>query len=332
MLTKSELKEIRKELQTSRNPLFIFHDDGDGLCSFLQCYRYVRRGHGELIKRLFTLTEEYDYLIRKHEPDKIFILDVPEVDQEFIDEAKVPIIWVDHHPIQDRKNVKYFNPRFRSPDANFPVSYICYKALKKDMWIGMIGSVSDYHLPDFKDEFIKEYPDLLSEDIKTAGDALYYSKLGELIRIVSFSLKNPMYKIKKIILQLIEMQDPREILELKEHYDYLIKKYEKIKTEALKQKPEGKFFIYKYSKGLPFLAELSNELIHKFPDKIVIIAREDEGEVRASIRSRKYKVLKPIKEIFKEIGGNGGGHEVACGIKLKAKDWEKFLYKLRNKI
>ncbi|UCD04098.1 MAG: DHH family phosphoesterase [Candidatus Woesearchaeota archaeon] len=329
MLTKSELEEIRRELETSRNPLFIFHDDGDGLCSFLLCYRYVRRGHGELIKRLFTLTEEYDYLVRRHDPDKIFILDVPEVDQEFIDEAKVPIIWIDHHPIQKRKNVKYFNPRFRSPDKNFPVSYICYKALKTHMWIGMMGSVSDYYLPDFKDEFAEKYPDLISKDVKTAGEALYKTKLGELIRILSFSLKGPMYKVRQHISQLLDMDDPRDVEELADKKT--IEKYDKIKKLALKQKPEGKFFIYKYEKGLPFLAELSNEFINLFPDKIVIIARESEGEVRASIRSRKYKVLKPIKEIFKQIPGNGGGHEVACGIMIGANDWQMFLYKLRDK-
>lgn len=327
MLTKSELESIRKELETSKNPLFIFHDDGDGLCSFLLCYRYVKRGHGELIKRLFTLTKEYEYLIKKHNPDKIFILDIPIVEQEFLDSVNVPVIWIDHHPLQKRNKVKYFNSRVGSPDKNFPVSYICYIALKNHLWIGMMGAVSDYYLPEFKDEFSKKYPDLLPKDITTVGQALYETRLGELIRYLSFSLKAPMYKVKQNVSKLLKMEDPHEIEEL---YDKeVIEKYNKLKTSALKKKAEGKFFIYKYEGKLSFIGELANELIHLFPDKIVIVARENEGEIKASLRTRDYDLSK-ISEIALSVDGEGGGHEKACGAKMKAKEWEKFLNILKS--
>ena len=329
MLTKSELKEIKQELDSSENPLFIFHDDGDGLCSFLLCYRYLKRGHGELIKKLYTLTKDYDYLVRKYKPDKVFVLDIPEIEQEFIDEVNVPVIWIDHHPVQRIKNCKYFNSRFKSPDKNFPVSYLMFKVLETDMWISMIGSVSDYYLPEYKNEFVKKYPDLLSDKIATAGEALYETKLGEIIRLLSFSLKAPKYKIKKTIKKLIEMQDPHEILEFK--YPDLLDKYNKLKKAALKTEPEGKFLIFKYEKKAPFIGELANELIHLFPDKIIIVARESKKCVKASIRSRKYKVLSSVKEVLKYVKGKGGGHELACGVSIDVKDWDKFIVKLKDK-
>lgn len=49
-LTTEQINEIRKELDTSFNPLFFFDDDPDGLSSFLLLYRYVREGHGIVVK------------------------------------------------------------------------------------------------------------------------------------------------------------------------------------------------------------------------------------------------------------------------------------------
>jgi len=33
---------VRDALATYKNPVFFFHDDPDGFCSFLLLYRYVR--------------------------------------------------------------------------------------------------------------------------------------------------------------------------------------------------------------------------------------------------------------------------------------------------
>lgn len=332
MLTKSELNKIKSELDSCENPLFIFHDDGDGICSYLQCYLYKKRGHGELIKKLYTLSKEYEYLARKYNSDKIFALDIPNVTQEFIDEVDVPIVWIDHHPVLERENVLYLNPRKHAPDKNYPVSYLCYKALKESLWIGMLGSISDYHLPlDLLPEFSKKYPDLLSEDIKTPGEAMYESSFGELIKIISLGLKNPKYRIEKLLDLLLTFQDPREVFELEKEIEKNLSRYEKLKKAALKHKPEGLFYIYKYENKVPFSSDLANELIYYFPDKIILLAREKEEEIRGSIRSRKYKILDPLKKSLIGINGTGGGHEYACGIKIKSSNWEKFIDTFKNK-
>ena len=59
-------------------------------------------------------------------------MDVALVEQEFIDKAKRPIIWVDHHGPYERRNVKYFNPRIENKEDNLPTTYLCYKVVKKD--------------------------------------------------------------------------------------------------------------------------------------------------------------------------------------------------------
>ena len=48
--------------------------------------------------------------VQEYNPDKIFIVDVPLLEQEFVDEVKRPVIWIDHHPVLDIKGIKYYNP------------------------------------------------------------------------------------------------------------------------------------------------------------------------------------------------------------------------------
>lgn len=333
MLIKKDLNRIKEELTSCENPLFIFHDDGDGICSFLQCYLYKGKGSFEIVKKLYTLSKEYEYLIRKHSPDKVFVLDIPEVTQGFIDEIDVPIIWIDHHPILQRENILYINPRKYSPDKNYPVSYLCYLALRKSLWIGVLGSISDYHLPlDLLLEFSKKYPDLLSENIKNPGEALYKSYFGKLIQMVSLGLKNPKYKIIIFLEKLSKLKDPRDLTDLKDFFEKNIKKYEKLKKSALKKISEEKLFVFIYRNKSPFSADLANELIYLFPEKIILIAKEEDNEIKGSIRSRTKNILEPLKKSLKNISSTGGGHEFACGISIYKSEWEIFINNFKNNL
>ena len=159
-LSQKQIEEARKELDESQNPFFFFDDDQDGLCSFLQLYRYKGDGKGYIVKTVPKVSA--NFIERIHgDPDKIFILDLAEVEQEFIDAVKKPVIWIDHHGPYQRHNVKYYNPRVSESKDNFPTSYLCYQIAQKDMWLAMIGCIADWHVPDFIDEFRKEYPDLI---------------------------------------------------------------------------------------------------------------------------------------------------------------------------
>ena len=49
MLTAKQIKFIREELATAKNPLFFYDDDPDGLCSFLLFYKIHREGKGVIV-------------------------------------------------------------------------------------------------------------------------------------------------------------------------------------------------------------------------------------------------------------------------------------------
>ena len=52
MLTEKEINEIREYLTNSNNPVYLFDDDGDGICSYLMLKKHFKKGKGIPIKVL----------------------------------------------------------------------------------------------------------------------------------------------------------------------------------------------------------------------------------------------------------------------------------------
>ena len=339
MLTEKDYIEIREELDNCKRPLFFFDDDPDGLCSFLLLYRYKREGKGIVVKSSPELKPIFIKAVENYGPDKVFIVDKPMVSPDFIDGVNVPIIWIDHHNIIENTGTKYFNSR--KDGFGEPTSCICYRVVKQDLWIAACGTVGDWYLPDFISEFSKEYPDLLPSKIKKPEKALYETKLGELIRILSFILKGKTSDVLSCIKILTRIKTPYDLLnEETAQAKFIIKRFKKVKKEydslldeALKHSKADKIIIFTYSNRMSFTGDLSNELLYRFPKKIIIIAREKDGEMKCSLRSSDHlSVTEILKKALVGIDGYGGGHEHACGACIKKKDFEKFVDNIRKEL
>ena len=114
VLTQNERSKITDELMNCQRPLFLFHDDPDGLASFLLFYRWKKEGRGFPIKAVPRITIAYLQKIEDYDADKVFILDIANVDQEFLDLVKVPVVWIDHHQLLERDG--FLNGQHRRPD------------------------------------------------------------------------------------------------------------------------------------------------------------------------------------------------------------------------
>ena len=344
MITNQQIEDIRKELQECKNPLFFFHDDADGLASFLLLlYRYIKEGHGIIIKTTPKIDQKFIRKVEEYDPDKIFILDIAMVEQEFIDKVKRKIIWIDHHgPFKRYGNIKYFNPRIKDPEDNIPVSFICYQVTKQDLWIAMAGCIGDWYWPDFTDKFKKDYPDLLPKEINKPEDALFETKLGKLIRILEFSLKGKTSEAIKCVKIITRIKSPYEIINqttsqggyIAKRANKLEEEYQSLLKKALKTKPKDSILLFNYLAGkISFTKDISNELIHRFPDKIVIVAREKSDEMKMSIRSPTKIIIPPILEkALQGVEGFGGGHEHACGANVKKKDFKRFMESFKKQL
>lgn len=341
MFTQNQINEIREELDNCARPLFLYDDDQDGMCSFLLLYRYKREGSGFIVKTTPKIDEKFVEKVNNYQPDKIFILDIAMVEQEFIDGVKAPVIWIDHHEPLKRSKVKYYNPRLNGKMV--PTTYMCYKITEKDPWIAMIGCVADWHIPDFADEFKEEFPDLLDKPFKVPGDITYKTRLGKLIQMFSFFLKGKSEDVNKSIKILTRIEDPYDILEPKTpEGKFLYKRYEKAYKgfEPLQKqiketfgKSKDKLVVFTYSEDqTSFTSELSNEMIYLHPEKIILVAREKNEEMKCSLRSSKIVLPPLINKAMAGLNGYGGGHEHACGINISKYHFEEFVERLTKAV
>ncbi|MBS3105206.1 DHH family phosphoesterase [Candidatus Woesearchaeota archaeon] len=353
-LSKTQIAQIRDNLDNCKKPLFFFDDDQDGLCSFLQLYRYKKEGKGIIVKTTPKLGTSFVGKVHEYSPDKVFILDLAVVEQDFLDEMKVPVIWIDHHGPFERNNVKYFNPRIANWEDNHPTSYMCHQVVQQELkasdashssylWIAAIGCVADWFIPPFINEFKKEFPELIEKPYKYPGDIIYNSKLGHLIRIFSFVLKGKTNDVLKCIKILTRIESPYEILNqetaqgkfIYKRYEQVNKMYEPLIDDVIKtaEKTEDKLVVFNYKDDkTSFTSDLSNEAIYRFPDKIILIAREKNDEMKCSLRSSKIILPILIEKALVGLEGYGGGHEHACGLNVKSHQFEEFVKRLREMV
>ena len=341
MIPENQLKEIKAFLDKSENPLFLFDDDPDGICSFILLKKYIDRGKGVIVKSSPRLTEIYTRKIDEYSPDIVIILDKPEIEQEFIDKVHVPIIWIDHHSPQKYKGVHYFNPRIENKDDKTPTTYWCYKIAKQDLWIAGVGTISDWTIPPFYKELKEKYKDLFTNKEDEPGEILFNTKWGKLCRLFAFLTKGKTSQVNKNMHILTQMKTPYELLNQttpKAKYLYkqtkkTYKQYEELLEKAIKSKTKDKILLFTYpSTKNSFTGELSNELIYKFPDKIIIIGRQKEDKIRFSLRSSKVLLPPILEKVFKKIKGYGGGHENACGAEINQEDLDKFIELIKKEI
>jgi hemoglobin-like flavoprotein len=78
--------------------------------------------------------------------------------QEFVDDVKRSVIWIDHHAPEQLHKVTLFQSKSPQKRHRLPITNVCYDLVKEDLWIAMVGCIGDWHMPHFKDAFCKEYP------------------------------------------------------------------------------------------------------------------------------------------------------------------------------
>ncbi len=343
-LKKEEIAKIREEIEYTKKPLIFFDDDPDGLCSFLLLFRQLGCGKGVIVKAHPNIDHKFLRKVHEFNPDKIFVLDIAMMEQDFVDEVKKPIVWIDHHTVQQRQNVMYFNPRKHDPKNNIPTSSLCYDIVKnkKNLWLGMVGSVGDWFLPHFLDEFRAEYPDLLPDNITQPEEALFNSQLGKLVKIFSFVIKGSTNDALKYIKVLTRIESPYEILDqstprgkfIYKRYEVINKDYETLLDDIIKKREKNNMLIYTYSEDrMSFTGDVTNELLYLYPKQVVLVGREKSGEYKCSLRSPKgITISDKLKRALVGIKGYGGGHEHACGVVIKKEDFDKFNSNLKNEI
>lgn len=346
MLSETEIKEIRGHLEKAQNPIFYYDNDADGLCSFILLRKYIGRGKGVVVRSYPDLNAQYAKKTQELKADYVFILDKPSISQEFIDEMEkvgIPIVWIDHHDvpldIKKNENIFIYNPAKSSEKSVEPVTYLSYEITKQkeNLWLALIGCISDHYLPSFAKEFEKEYPDLWAKNIKEPFQALYETEIGKIAKSLNFGLKDSLTHVIEMQNFLIACKSPRDVFQevwenrnFRKKYVEINKKYESLLDKA-KNNISKKILFFKYSGELSISSEISNELSFLYPKKYIIVAYTKDNITNISIRGEKVKSI--LEEIKKEMSNiTGGGHENAVGARIQTDDLETFKNKVEEKI
>jgi len=330
------INEIKEHLDKAQNPLFFFDNDNDGLCSFLLLRRHIERGKGVTIKSFPDLNVSYYRKVKELNPDYIFILDKPMVSEEFLNKVNndnIPIVWIDHHQTERYNDsfVYYYNPYLDNKTSE-PISYIAYKitSKKEDVWLALIGCISDCYFPDFYPVFEKQYPELSKKAPSSAFDVLYNSEIGKIARILDFSLKDTTTNVVNMIRYMSKVRGPMEVLEENSKTKQILKRYKEINTKyqvliSKAREMAGKDMLYfQYGGQLSLSSNLANQLSYEYPDKIIIVVYIKGDVANISLRG-KGDIRKLTLEALKGIdGASGGGHQNATGAKLSVSDLPKF--------
>jgi single-stranded DNA-specific DHH superfamily exonuclease len=343
MLSNKQIEEIREHLNNAQNPVFFFDNDQDGLCSFLLLQKYIGRGKGFPIKTSPALTKDYLRKVEEFNSDYIFILDKPEVEEEFVNEVEkknIPIVWIDHHDTPKEKIYKYtnyYNPLLGKEKTNEPVTYLCQKIAnrREDLWLAIVGCIADNTVPDFYKEFMKDFPDLC-KDYKNAFDILYGTDIGKIARIMGFGLKVTISNVISMIKFLISAKGPYDFLQentknkaIHKRFEEIDKKYQKILTKAKKEGLSGNLIFFKYEGDTSMSSDIANGLKYLFPNKFIIVAYTKGAKINVSGRGKNVREV-VLKAISGFENATGGGHENAVGAQIRKEDIEKFEEKIRE--
>jgi single-stranded DNA-specific DHH superfamily exonuclease len=346
-IPQEQLDDFRQRVLASKRPLFFYDDDADGLCSYLLCF-HAREGQalGIRVHSSAALTADYARKIEENQPDLVVVLDKPYIEQQFLEQVNVPLLWLDHHEAQKKlpANVTYYNPRVGDDADNRSTTYWVWKALGRpqDLWIAAVGNISDWQITSVAEEFWKQHPEILSP-VGSAPEALFSDKhkFGTLARIVQFNLKGDSAEVRTAIKILSRIESPNELLEhtspraklLFKRYQNVERQYQKMLQEARRSAGAGRLLHHVYGHlETSLLSEVSNQLIYEYPEKIVFIAREHNGEIKLSIRSATVPVVEAVRSALDGLRGNAGGHTHACGGNLKAEDFPVFFRRFSEKM
>lgn len=338
MISGNEIVRIREHLEKAQNPVFLYDNDADGFCSFILLRRWLGRGKGVAVRTHPNVDEGYARRVSELGGDCVFVLDRPFLGIDFvrkIEELQLPIIWIDHHQVQCED---YSYPLLEKFEGNVPITAIAYQiAQKEDMWIAMMGCISDHYLGDFKDDFAKVYGDLWSKNVKMPFDAYYKTEIGRLARALGFGLKDSITNVVKLQSFMISCKTPRDMIneletsstfahkyrEMKERYDSLL-------AEA-RSTEHGKLVFFRYGGGTSMSSDLANELCYLNPDKYVIVAYTNGTISNLSIRGKNVSAM--LNKIIGDFeGASGGGHADAVGARVRTSDLELFKKKFESLI
>ncbi len=342
------MSELREHLERAQNPVFLYDNDADGLCSFVLLRRWLGRGKGVAVRSYPDLDAGYAKRAQELGADAVFVLDKPLISQAFIDELdllNIPCICLDHHDVEQdfgKKSQHFFmyNPSKNSgkQKSTEPVTFLVYSLTqrKEDLWIALMGCIADHYLPSFANEFGKQFPEYWG-NVKEPFEAYYGTELGKIAQALGFGLKDSITHVVALQNFLIACRYPSETLSDNPHswmasesFKTIKGRYDRLVLES--EKDIGKSLIFfTYGGETSMSANLANYLSYHYSPKTVVVGYVKGEITNLSLRGKGIRMI--LERVLKKFpDARGGGHEDAVGARVKTGDLARFREALEQEI
>ncbi|MFW6285692.1 MAG: DHH family phosphoesterase [Nanoarchaeota archaeon] len=195
MKIEDKIFKFQQSIEKSKYPVMFFDRDSDGLLSYLILKRKYKKIKGFPFEK--ELDKQKDIAIEHATNcDLIIIFDIPVISNEFFDILNdVPILWMDHHKSNAKKQIDlinknidnnnqnssnkyitYLNPLDFNSNDNRPACYFSYLVCndKNNLDLVVLGSICDFFLLDVIEKLyyydkkkFKQIISLKNDEIKT---------------------------------------------------------------------------------------------------------------------------------------------------------------------
>lgn len=331
MLKEAELTELKETLELCKNPLFLFDNDPDGFCSAIILMRAISKGTAYPIKSFPDIDKNLIEKIKEVSPDYLIILDKPFANLEILKEMKelnIETLIIDHHEMEITKELLSLAKVYNSFPSSEPTSFLVQKIFnrKNEEWISMVGCIHDVFKPDFSKSFEEKYPELFNDSL-SAFEALHNSEVGKLTKMISLSLKTSYVTLQSMIELFLKINSPNDILLETEENAFIYRRYnflnKILEKNAKKAQVYPKFVLVEYSGDYSLSSDLANKVFSEHPDKFVVVCFKKYEWVNISVRGKNAK--KFTEKVVSTIPrSTGGGHDVACGLRIPGESFNEF--------
>ncbi len=326
-------------IKKNDNFSIFYHLDSDGITSAVILSTALEKMGKRVYSFRVTNYEDFEKGIDlSYFSDNIILCDM-QPSKSFMDRFNNrKLCVIDHHELIDNDNIVYINPKMWGDMTYTPCSLLTYRLFKDFIpeldWVAAIGVAGDSggkENGDFVRKVAKRNVVQLKNDeylfdndfglasIMIGSMTLQYGRIGaeEAVGIIKStpSLKD---LIENQRLVSASASAKKELLSLREHFEQKKELYDDL-VYFFEANPLKK----RYSSSLITPLSLEKEYYGKV---IVFMTRINSKTTRVNIRANGVNIKLPevLKEIFKEINGNGGGHNMAAAAAIRPTDTEKF--------
>ena len=170
-------------------------------------------------------------------------------------------------------------------------------------------------------------------------DIYYKSQIGKISKILSFGLKDRTTNVVNMMRFMMKAKGPMDLLEenaqtkqISKRYNEINPKYQKLITKARECLGE-KMIYFQYGGDLSLTSNLAGQLIHEFPNKIIIVVHTKGDSVNVSLRGRLVDIKKLTLKAIKDLkSARGGGHKHATGAIMSVDDLKIFKKRMEEMI